>query len=127
VYRAAFSLEDRHKYRYPKSKLALHELYARRLPSSVVNRKKSGTVIPLRYYLLNFSPRKFVFAPLYDSDLFRERYIHKIMTRWEERDWRRSPYALVTLSEWLKQNAATAALEARAADVAERSADVVAP
>jgi asparagine synthase (glutamine-hydrolysing) len=118
VYRAAFSLEDRFKYRYPKSKLALHELYAGGLPESIVKRKKSGTVIPLRFYLCNFARRKFDFTPLLDTGLFNERFFRRIEKEWKQQDKHRSPYALLTLSEWLLHNgwAATAPSKAHGAD-----------
>jgi asparagine synthase (glutamine-hydrolysing) len=102
VYRTAFALEDRFKYRYPNGKLALHALYASRLPPSIVNRRKSGTVVPLSFYLRGFAAGKFDLAPLREAGLFDERFIGELV---DLRDRQADPmllYALVTLSEWLK-------------------------
>jgi asparagine synthase (glutamine-hydrolysing) len=126
VYRTAFALEDRFKYRYPKSKLALPELYRDRLPSSVVNRKKSGTVLPLRFYLQNFSPRKFDLSPLLETDMVSERFVHQFMKDWDQQDGRRSPYALVTLSEWLRHVSTIGKPEGAAAVGSRQESRVVA-
>lgn len=109
VYRAAFALEDRLKYSYPRDKLALHELYAGRLPRRIVERKKSGTVLPLRVYLRTFDPRKFDFAPLRESGLFAEVWLEHLVETRETQEDIRPLYGLLTLSEWLKAAAAVPA------------------
>lgn len=103
VYRAAFALEDHFKYRFPRNKLALHDLYAERLPASVVNRKKSGPLIPLSLYLADFAAHKFDLAPLLESGLFIEEFIDRVMEDRGRRDKGPSPYGLLTLSEWLRR------------------------
>lgn len=109
VYRTAFALEDRLKYSYPRDKLALHELYAARLPRVVAQRRKSGTVLPLRVYLGKLDPRKFDLAPLAESGVFSESWVtHLVETRDKLEDVR-PLYGLVTLSEWLKACAAVQA------------------
>lgn len=51
VYSTAFAMEDVYKYRYPKGKLALLDLYKKKLPRSIIERKKSGTRLPLDLYM----------------------------------------------------------------------------
>ena len=51
VYDTAFALPDSAKYRYPDGKLALIEAFGSRLPRAIVDRRKSGTIIPLEIYL----------------------------------------------------------------------------
>jgi asparagine synthase (glutamine-hydrolysing) len=102
VYRAAFALEDHFKYRYPKSKIALHELYAGRLPRSVVERKKSGTLVPLQFYLRRFAASKFDLAPLHESGLFAEPFVRQLGEARDQPEYAMPLYGLVTLSEWLK-------------------------
>jgi hypothetical protein len=102
VYRAAFALEDRFKFRFPRNKLALHDLYAERLPASIVNRKKSGPLIPLSLYLADFAAHKFDLAPLLESGLFVEESMDRVMEHRGRRDKGPAPYGLLTLSEWLR-------------------------
>ena len=108
VYRAAFALKDGLRYRYPGTKLALRELYGARLPASVRNRRDSATVLPLRYYLVNIARRKRDLSPLLDSGLFDEAFVRRGMA-WDRERKGRSPYALLTLSEWLRQHPGAAA------------------
>src|SRR4029077_10632675 len=75
------------------------------LPASVLSRRKSATVLPLRHYLVNFARGKRDLSPLLDSGLFNEGFVRKMMG-WDQEAKGRSPYALLTLSEWLKQRAA---------------------
>lgn len=50
VYREAFALADERKFVYGKGKIVLHELFAADLPAAVVQRRKSGTRLPLSRY-----------------------------------------------------------------------------
>ncbi len=121
VYRTAFALDDRLKYQYPKNKLALHALYADRLPRSVVNRKKSGTVLPLRFYLSKFASHKFDFSPLSESGLFVEQVVKRGATDWRGEENAGLLYSFVTLSEWLR-NCSTASKPGDAASPEPESA-----
>jgi asparagine synthase (glutamine-hydrolysing) len=51
VYKTAFLLEDSKKYQYPQGKLALINLYKKQLPAQIIDRKKSGTRLPLDHYM----------------------------------------------------------------------------
>ena len=107
VYKMAFALSDEQKFEYPDGKLALTRLFGDRLPTSIVNRKKSGTLVPIRTSL------KYIHAGSHDVDLllqtgyFCEKYLSEI-TQHNVSDMDNSSvfltYALLTLTKWLELN-----------------------
>jgi asparagine synthetase B (glutamine-hydrolysing) len=115
VYRTAFSLSDELKYVYPRGKLALRALDPGRPAAPVVDRAELGAVLPLRHYLLSFERRKRRLAPLLESGLCNENYLRGA-ARWEREQSGRSPYALLTLSEWIGRHSPCAPGEARRMD-----------
>jgi asparagine synthetase B (glutamine-hydrolysing) len=102
VYRAAFELDDSYKYRYPKDKLTLKAIYGDRIPVSIVNRKKTGTMIPLVHYLTEMAPeKKREFRALRESGVFNDELLDQIG---ETTACETNPslvHALITLNEWL--------------------------
>jgi len=72
VYETAFRLSDEKKYVFPKGKLALIDIYRKMLPTSIVERPKSGTRIPLAMYLECITPGVSGLESLQDSGLFNE-------------------------------------------------------
>jgi len=103
VYKAAFSLANDRKYKYPATKLALIELYGKRLPESIVRRKKSGTIIPLKYYLRNFSRQKFDFSTLANTNFFNEEFFQQMSKSNAYEKDALLVYALITLNLWINQ------------------------
>lgn len=102
VYRAAFAVPDHKKFSYPASKIALHELYGKRLPPLIVKRKKSGTQLPLQHYLSLFDRSKFDFSLLANTGLFREELLEALAS--PNALEQLSPmflHAFVTLNRWL--------------------------
>jgi asparagine synthetase B (glutamine-hydrolysing) len=104
VYRAAFALPDHRKFSYPKSKIALVELFGNRLPAAIVNRKKSGTQLPIRHNLERMSAHKLDFTALRACGLFNESFLDQL-TRPDALD--RVPpllaYACITFNSWINQ------------------------
>jgi asparagine synthase (glutamine-hydrolysing) len=102
VYRTAFSLSDDQKYIYPKGKLALISLYKDSLPKSVIERKKSGTRLPLDFYLDIIMKGNEGFDFLQNTGMFNAEYIGSIANKRES-----SPlllYGLQVLNDWLIHN-----------------------
>ncbi len=103
VYKASFAVPDHRKFSYPFSKIALIELYREQLPPVIVQRKKSGTQLPLAHYLKHFSPEKFDFSPLRETGFFRDAFLDKISA---PSACETVPplllYACTTLNHWLK-------------------------
>ena len=75
VYEVAFSLTDEKRYVYPNGKLVLESLYRDKLPSSIVNREKSGTQIPLRAYLSALPRSIFKLDSLRSLEFIREDFL----------------------------------------------------
>jgi asparagine synthase (glutamine-hydrolysing) len=112
VYRAAFRLPDHRKYVYPAGKLALLDLYAGALPATVVQRRKSGTRLPLEAYLGYLLEDGAGVGLLKDASVFRADALDELTC---EGPRRRSDlvllYGLLSLGAWLAGNgAATAAV-----------------
>ena len=111
VYRAAFRVPDHKKFSYPLTKIALLELYGNQLPPSIVQRRKSGTVLPLRVYLKTFPDHKFKLGALEQTGLFRPEILDAIANRSPQ--FASQPffvYGLITLNLWLEHHAACAPL-----------------
>jgi asparagine synthetase B (glutamine-hydrolysing) len=101
VYRTAFELEDQHKYRYPKDKLALKAIYGDRIPASITNRRKSGTMIPLIHYLNDMAPGRGDLSALRESGLFKEDLLDRMSVLSACESSPLMVHALYTLNEWL--------------------------
>ena len=109
VYRQAFRLPDEMRYVYPKGKLALLELYRDRLPPAIIERKKSGTIVPIQHYVREFPEKAFDFAPLKSLDVFNEKIFESIGpaalrdTPADQMPYKSALliYAFVTLGAWL--------------------------
>jgi len=109
VYREAFRLPDARRYVYPRGKLALLELYRDRLPRSIIERKKSGTIVPIQHYVREFPEQAFDFAPLRNLNVFSEKIFDAVgpaalrSTAPEQMPYKAAllTYAFVTLNAWL--------------------------
>jgi len=112
VYREAFRLPDHKKFVYPKSKIVLTELYGEQLPESIVRRRKSGTQLPLPYYLENFSKAKFDFSALEATGFFRPKLLPALSDPKVRSERMMLTYALVTLSQWLDRGKGVASVRA---------------
>lgn len=102
VYEAAFRLEVHHTYRFPKDKLALKAIYGGRIPDAIVNRKKSGTIMPLGLYLQAMPNERFGYENLEESGLFKPEFLEKMRKAEQRAADPHVTYALVTLDQWLK-------------------------
>jgi asparagine synthase (glutamine-hydrolysing) len=110
VYRAAFSLPDERKYVYPRGKLALLELYGDALPRSIVERRKSGTRLPLDAYLGYLLADRPCLDALRDCGLFRTESLHRLLAGGPRRRGELVLlYGLLSLSAWLTRDTAAVA------------------
>ena len=114
VYRAAFSLPDERKYVYPSGKLALIELYKNELPKVIVDRRKSGTRLPLEAYVSYLVESGMDLDILKDTGFFREEKLDRLL---KDCPRRREElvllYGLLSLSAWLGYNGSEAKPEGR--------------
>jgi len=102
-YKAAFSLADEHKYRYPNGKLALIALYKDHLPKVTIERKKSGTQLPLSSYLYYWADRDTLIQQierLKEIPFLREKLIDDTLSSLDNQE-SLFLHLLVTLSVWL--------------------------
>jgi asparagine synthetase B (glutamine-hydrolysing) len=103
VYRASFALPDHRKYQYPRNKIVLTDLYADALPPKVTRRKKSGTLIPLKFCLENLPDSAFGLEQLAGTGFLSDELLDRVSrTRGKQMD-AVLVYGLVTLNYWLKQ------------------------
>ena len=101
VYNAAFRLTDDKKYRYPLGKLALIDLYRNHLPTSIMQRKKSGTRLSLNYYVERLIPGRAEFPALAETALFRPEFLARMADPEMKTTNPMLIYALHTLNAWL--------------------------
>jgi len=107
MYKTAFALDDGQKYRYPHGKLALTSLYGKQLPESIINRRKSGTLVPMDVMLKYIHSGQPDFTILMQSGLFDEESLHAISQQNVSRMDNCSVfliYALTCLTKWLESN-----------------------
>ena len=111
VYRAAFRLADEHKYRYPRNKLCLLELYRNRLPRSIIERRKSGTMLPLRHYLNSLPAERFSYDYLHATGFFVPEFLERMGTPQAIEADPLLVYGLMTLNMWFNQKGETSDVE----------------
>jgi asparagine synthetase B (glutamine-hydrolysing) len=78
VYESAFKLTDDKKYIFPTGKLALINLYKERIPISIIERRKSGTKLPLQVYMDMVKPFVENLEMLRSCGLFKESLLDMI-------------------------------------------------
>ena len=103
VCRAAFALPDERKYAYPRGKLALVELYRDELPASILERRKSGTRLPLDRYLGYLAGEGYGVEAIRQTGFFREEALERFATGAPRQ--RRElvlRYGLLSLDAWLQ-------------------------
>lgn len=108
MYNTAFALDDGLKYRYPHGKLALTSLYGKQLPEAIVNRRKSGTLVPMNVLLKNIHSGQPDFTVLTQSGLFDEESLHVVSQQQNVSQMDNCSvfliYALSCLTKWLESN-----------------------
>jgi len=100
VYQSAFHLKDEKRYTYPNGKLVLNELFKRKIPESIIKRKKSGTIIPLKHFIENMPAEMINITELKSTGYFNE----EILEHTDFLSATDSPllfYGLITLNNWL--------------------------
>jgi len=100
TYKIAFAIADDKKYRYPKGKLALIDIYRDRLPSDIVNRKKTGTRLPISLYLNAIDSWDNAREVLDNTDFLKAQLLGKYQQVNDECLALKN-YALVTLANWI--------------------------
>jgi asparagine synthetase B (glutamine-hydrolysing) len=101
VYRTAFSLRDELRYQYPQGKIVLKELFGKRLPKQIVDRQKSGTLVPLREYINYFPEKYFTLDAISNTGYFNETFIEDKSSRPKGEDLHLIAYGTFTLNMWL--------------------------
>lgn len=95
TYQTAFELKDALRYQYPQGKLALKSAFGHALPPRILNRKKSGTLVPMQYYIETTQPT--LHPMLLDTGCFNLDALERITEH--------APllfhYALTVLNQWL--------------------------
>lgn len=99
VYETGFKLPEELKYVYPKGKIALNRAYRDDLPMDTIEREKSGTIVPLTYFLSKQPPPNV--ESLYGTGLFDNDYLNKIIEDEIDEDNMLIKYALGMLSNFL--------------------------
>ncbi len=100
VYQSAFHLKDDKRYIYPDGKLVLSQLFKNKIPESIIKRKKSGTIIPLKYFIDHMPTNIIDVTGLKSTGYFNE----KILEHPNFSTINDSPlffYGLMTLNQWL--------------------------
>lgn len=108
VYEAGYRMPDNKKYVFPNGKLALTEIYRDRLPEAIINRRKSGTRLPLANFLEYIAPVTQNLDQLRGTGLFDDEKLDGIVNSpavsWSDH---LTKYALLTLDSWLQNNGGT--------------------
>lgn len=100
VYQSAFQLEDEKRYTYPNGKLVLSQLFQGKIPESIIKRKKSGTIIPLKHFIENMPANSIDVTGLKLTGYFNE----EILEHTDFLTGNDSPllfYGFITLNKWL--------------------------
>ncbi|NOX91094.1 MAG: asparagine synthase [Gammaproteobacteria bacterium] len=100
VYQSAFHLKDEKRYIYPDGKLVLTRLFRNKIPESIIKRKKSGTIIPLRNFMEKMPANYFDVTELKSSGYFNEKILGKIDT-YADNEPQLLIYGFITLNKWL--------------------------
>jgi len=100
VYQSAFHLKDEKRYLYPDGKLVLSQLFRDKIPESIIKRKKSGTIIPLRNFMEKMPANCFDVTALKSSGYFNEEILGKINT-YADDEPQLLTYGFITLNKWL--------------------------
>jgi asparagine synthase (glutamine-hydrolysing) len=100
VYKTAFAIADHEKYQYPVGKLALINIYRDRLPSQIVDRKKSGTRLPLPLYMKAIDLPDKARQVLSETNMFNQGLLED-HTEVKENHLALKDYSLVTLANWI--------------------------
>jgi len=107
VYEIAFKLRDDKKYAFPAGKLSLIEYYRDQLPDSIINRKKSGTRLPLAAYFGHVLKQYNQIDELINLGIFDEQRLTQFVNK-PQNEMSGSDllllYSLITLNYWLKNN-----------------------
>ncbi len=100
VYRSAFQLNDNQRYIYPDGKLVLSGLFKNKIPKTIIKRKKSGTVIPLKSFVENMPATYADIENLGGAGFFNEAILPQ-MSPLNESESQLLIYSFVTLNQWM--------------------------
>ena len=100
VYQSAFQLADSERYAYPDGKLVLSTLYRNKIPDSIIKRKKSGTIIPLKSFVENMPTAYTDVSNLKTTGLFSDKILEQVSVSNEEES-QLLIYGFMTLNQWL--------------------------
>ncbi len=99
VYKSAFQLNDNRRYVYPDGKLVLSQLFKNRIPRNIIERKKSGTIIPLDTFLKNMPSDYRDISELGSSQYFNSDFLSQ--TNISEEESSLLMYGFISLNRWL--------------------------
>ncbi len=100
VYQSAFQLADSERYIYPDGKLVLSKLFRKKIPGSIIKRKKSGTIIPLKSFIGNMPAAYTDVANLKSTGFFSDKVFEQVNVS-NEGESQLLIYGFITLNQWL--------------------------
>jgi len=102
VYQSAFRLQDNKRYIYPDGKLVLTKLFGNKIPTNIINRKKSGTIIPLKKFMNNMPANYVDVVNLRSTGCFNDGIINQV-NAFDDATLPFFIYGFVTLNQWVLQ------------------------